>query len=174
MLISPVDPRPHWFLVRTKAKQEGKALGMLDARGIVSYCPRMLEPRRRPWEPKGPVPLFPGYVFAFLGLGDQRAAAQYCPGATGFVRFGEAFAALEDEAIEAFRSREEGRGYILIEWPREELRPGSRVRVEGGVLSGMEGIVSRYIPGRERVKLLLTLTCGVRAADVAANCVRCA
>jgi transcription antitermination factor NusG len=174
MLISAVDPRPYWFLLRTKAKQEGKALGMLDARGIVSYCPRMLEPHRRPWEPKGPVPLFPGYVFAFLPLADHRAAAQYCPGGAGFVRFGEAFAALEEETIEALRSREEGRGYILIERPRKELRPGSRVRVVGGVLSGIEGIVSRYMRGRERVKLLLTLTSGVRAAEVAANSVRCA
>ena len=174
MLISAVDPRPHWFLLRTKSKQERRALETLEARGIPSYCPKMLEPHPRPWEAKGPVPLFPGYVFAWLIVGDRWAAAQYCPGAAGFVRLGEAFAALEKEAIEALRLREEGRGYIVIGRPRKELRPGSRVRVVGGVLSGIEGIVNRYIPGRARVQLLLTLACGFRAAEVAASSVRCA
>jgi transcriptional antiterminator RfaH len=174
MMIPPLDPRPHWFLLHTKPKQERKALETLEARRITSYCPRMLEPHRRPWEPKGPVPVFPGYVFAWLVLGDRWAAAHHCPGASGFVRLGEAFAALEDEAIEALRSREEGRGYIVIEQPRKELRPGSRVRVVRGVLSGIEGIVNRYVPGRKRLQLLLTLAGGVRAAEVAASSVRCA
>jgi len=173
MLIQPLDPRPHWLLLRTKPRQEHKALLTLASRGIAAYCPQMLEPYRRPWEPRGPMPLFPGYLFAWLVVQDRLAAVRYCPGVVGPVRMALCFAVLEDELVTALREREGGRGYIVVERPRKELRPGSRVRVAKGALSGIEGIVSRYIPARKRVQLLLGLACAVRAAEVPANDVRC-
>lgn len=174
MLIPALDPRPHWLLLRTKPRQEHKALAALKSRGIVAYYPQVLEPNRRPWEPKGPGPLFPGYLFAWMVVRERLAAARYCPGVAGPVRMGLSFAVLEDELVEALREREGERGYIVVEQPRKELRPGSRVRVASGSLSGIEGIVSRYIPARKRVQLLLGLACGVRVAEVSANDVRCA
>ena len=87
MMVAPSDPRRLWLLVRTKPKQERRVEDSLGARGVPAFCPRVLEPRLRRWEPKGPVPLFPGYVFAQLVLADGYAAVQYSAGSAGLGRW---------------------------------------------------------------------------------------
>jgi transcription antitermination factor NusG len=55
---------------------------------------------------------------------------------------------------------------------RREPRQGSRVRIVRGVLEGFEGIVERYLPARDRVRLLLKLVAGTRPVEVDAADVR--
>jgi len=55
---------------------------------------------------------------------------------------------------------------------RERPREGSRVRVERGPLAGLEGVVTRYLPARDRVRLLLAVIGGVRNVEVDARHVR--
>jgi transcription antitermination factor NusG len=134
----------------------------------------MLEPRLRRWEPKGPVPLFPGYVLAQSILADGYAAAQYCAGSAGLVRLGARFAALEDGDVETLRLHQGERGYVVLPTRRKEVRPGTRVTIVGGSLDGIEGVVSRYLPDRQRVQILLALAWGGCSAEVDARRVRCA
>jgi transcription antitermination factor NusG len=173
VLVPACDPAARWFLLRTKPRQERRVAEALPARGIEAYLPRVLEPDRRAFEPKGPVPLFPGYVFARLRLPERWAAAHYCPGAAGLVRMGEGFAALEDEAVVLLRAHEGDRGYVFPAQPRRELRVGTRVRVSGGLLRGLEGVVTRFIPARRRVQILLALSWR-GSLEVDARTVRCA
>jgi len=173
-MVAPSDTRRLWLLVRTKPKQERRVEDSLEARGIPAFCPRMLEPPLHRWEPKGPVPLFPGYVFAHLVLGESYTTAQYCGGSAGFVRLGASFAALETRDVEILRSHQGERGYIVVATRRKELQPGTRVTVLGGALEGIEGVVTRYLPGRQRVQILLALAWGGCSAEVEAHRVRCA
>jgi len=174
MMVAPSDDRRLWLLVRTKPKQERRVEESLFARGIPAFCPRVLEPRLRRWEPKGPVPLFPGYVLAHLVLGEGYAAAQYCAGSAGLVRLGARFAALDDADVETLQSHQGERGYIVVPIRRKEVQPGTRVTVRGGALDGIEGVVTRYLPGPKRVRILLALAWGRCSAEVDAHRVRCA
>jgi transcriptional antiterminator RfaH len=172
MLVAPTDPRSLWFLLHTKPKQERAVVETLVARAVPAYCPLVLEPRLHARAPRGPMPLFPSYVFARFRAAEKFAAANYCPGATGVVRFGTELAAIDETAVDELRAREGALGYVEVKAARARPREGSRVRVEGGPLGGLEGVVTRYLPGRDRVRLLLAMVRGVRSVEVDARHVR--
>lgn len=174
MLIPPTHRDPAWLVVRTKPKQERLALESLTARGVEAYCPRLLEPRLHPRAPQGPVPLFPSYVFARCAAVERFAAVEYCQGGAGILRFGGLLAALDDVAVEALREREGERGYVVIGEVRRGFPHGARARVTGGPLAGLEGTVTRYLPGTDRVRLLLAAVKCVRTVELDARHVRCA
>lgn len=174
MLIDPLDPRPHWLVVRTKPKQERAVVELLRHRVIEAYCPRILEPRTHRRGPLGPVPLFPSYVFARAVVRQHYSGVHYCHGAIGILRFGDRLAAVEDEFIALLRERAGDRGYLAFGQVRKPLDKGMRVRVTTGPLAGYEGIVAAYLPAAERVRLLLQLVTGVMRAEVDARHVRCA
>ncbi len=174
MLIALDDPRTVWLLVHTKPKQESAVVQALAGREIAAYCPRILEPRWHARAPRGPVPLFPSYIFARCVAKERFAAVRYCPGASGIVRFGDALAAVEDDVVASLKAREGERGYVVISEARRAPAKGSRVRVVRGPLRGIEGIVTKYLPAKDRVRVLLTMVAGVRNVEVDARHVRCA
>lgn len=169
MLIDPQETRVVWLLLRTKSKQERAVSEALAGRGVEAYLPRVIEPRWHTRAPRGPVPLFPSYVFARCAPRERFAAVHFCPGALGLVRFGGALAAIEDELVASLQEREGERGYVVIGEVRREPKKGSRVRVVKGPLAGFEGIVERYLPARDRVRLLLSLVRTVRTVEVDAG-----
>lgn len=174
MLLKTGDPRLAWYLVRTKSRQERTVEGTLGNRGLGVYLPRVLEPPTHRRAPRNPVPLFPGYVFVHCVLTANYSAVNYCPGAVGVVRFGDEFAAVEDDFIHFLRERHGDRGYLVMSQARRAPAPGARARVIKGVFAGYEGLVQHYLPGRDRVKLLLMLVGGYRLVEVEARHVRCA
>jgi len=172
MLISLDEPRHVWLLVRTKPKQEFALVQALAGRGITAYCPKVLEPRWHARAPHVPVPLFPSYVFARCVLKEKYAAVRYCPGASTVVRFGERFGAVEDEFIASLHEREGERGYLVFADARRAPVKGSRVRIVEGPLQGIDGIITHYLPAKDRVRLLLTMVSGVRNVEVEARHIR--
>lgn len=78
----------HWYVVRSKHRDEVLLWHQLCSRGIEVYLPRVstMSMKRRPGTVQ---PLFPGYVFVRVDLGaGTRSALQWMPGASGFVCFG--------------------------------------------------------------------------------------
>ncbi len=174
MLITLDDPRPLWLLVRSKPKQEAALVQALASRDVAAYFPKVLEPRWHARAPHVPVPLFPSYVFARCVAKDKYTAVRYCTGAAGIVRFGEAIGAVEDEFIASLREREGERGYLVFAEARRAPAKGARVRIVEGPLRDIEGIVTHYLPAKDRVRLLLTMVSGVRHVEVDARHIRCA
>lgn len=174
MLLNAGDPRPAWYLLRTKPRQERFVEGLLAARGFNTYLPRVLEPPVHRRAPRGPVPLFPSYIFVHCVLAEHFSPVNFCPGGVGVVRFGSEFAAVEDELIQFLRMRQKDRGYVAVAEARKAPSPGAKARVIGGVFAGYEGLVERYLPARDRVRLLLTLVGGRRLVEVEARHIRCA
>ncbi len=172
MLIALDDPRQVWLLVRSKPKQEAALVQALAGREVAAYCPRVLEPRRHARAPHVPVPLFPSYVFAQCVVRDKYTAVRYCTGAAGIVRFGEEIGAVEDEFVASLREREGERGYVVLSDARRAPVKGSRARVVEGPLQGLEGIVTHYLPAKDRVRLLLSMVGGVRNVEVDARHIR--
>jgi transcription antitermination factor NusG len=174
MLVSPEETRALWLLLKTKPKQERVVTESLAARGVEGYLPLVLEPRLHPRAPLGPVPLFPSYVLARCAVRERYAAVHYCPGGLGVVRFGQWLAAVEDEVVADLKIRAGERGYLIVQDIRRAPRVGARARVVEGPLQGFEGIITRYLPARDRVRLLLSLVSGVRNVEVDARHLRCA
>jgi transcription antitermination factor NusG len=174
MLVSASESARVWLLLRTKPKQERHAVAALVERDVEGYCPRVVEPRWHTRAPVGPVPLFPSYVFAYCEPRTHFAAANYCPGIIEVVRFGHQLAAVEEQFITSLREREGERGYLALREVRRPPRPGQRARILAGALAGYEGLVERYMPAQDRVRLLLLLVSGKRRVELDARHIRCA
>lgn len=174
MLVPFDDPRPAWLLLRSKIKQESALVQALAGRGVIAYCPKVIEPRRHARAPRVPVPLFPSYVFAYCSPLEKYTAVHYCPGAAGIVRFGDELGAIEESFVTELRQREGERGYVVIGEARRAPSRGARVRIVQGPFQGVEGIVTHYLPAKDRVRLLLTMVSGVRRMEVDARHIRSA
>lgn len=174
MLVDLNDPTPRWLVIKSKPKHEKIAAEALSRRDIESYLPLVLEPRTHRRAPRGPVPLFPSYVFVRCSIPERFNAIVYCPGVTGMVRFGASGAAVEEEFIAMLRQRAGERGYLVFKEVRRPLERGQRVKVVDGPLAGYTGLVEKYLPAQARVKLLLSLVSGARRVELDATSVHCA
>jgi transcription antitermination factor NusG len=174
VLLSHLEPRPVWLLVRSKPKQERMAAEALEGRGIAVYCPRILEPRTHTHAARTPVPLFPSYLFARCVVRETFHALAYCPGVAGPVRFGHRLAAADDEDVTFLREKEKGRGFLVPSSVRKPLVMGGRVTVLAGPFRGFEGVVEQYLPSQNRVRLLLEVVSGKWRAQMGAEFVRVA
>ncbi|GAA4652475.1 transcription/translation regulatory transformer protein RfaH [Kistimonas scapharcae] len=93
-----------WYLLRSKPRQELRAVEHLERQGFTAYCP-MLQKKKARIEP-----LFPGYVFlqheAFEDNPDY-GKVRSTRGVMTFVRFGDEFAKVPEELLEGVRHQEE-------------------------------------------------------------------
>ena len=158
-----------WLVIRTKPLQERTAVHHLAQREVSPYCPMFLQPPWHPRAPRGPVPLFPGYIFVQCDPERQLNAVRYCPAVIGPVAFGGNVAAVDDELIVALRQREGSRGYALPVEQEEGIPEGSQVRVMSGPFAGFEGVFRGFLRGRERARILVEFLRGRRRIEVDAN-----
>ena len=144
-----------WLVVRTKPRQERVAVRHLSQREVEPYCPLYLEPPWHPRAPKGPTPLFSGYIFVRCNPHLQLNAVSYCPGVLHLVRFDREPASVDQEVIDALKARESDRGYVVPTELEQGIETGRKVRVMAGPLSGMEGIFRGYLRGGQRARVLM-------------------
>jgi transcriptional antiterminator RfaH len=148
--------RKSWYLVYAKPRQEAVAQTNLERQGYETYFPRMRQVRRRAGRRVAVVgPMFPRYLFIHLDdRTDNWGPIRSTIGVVSIVRFGHQAARVPDSLISVLRANEGADGLQYV--PEVELRPGSRVRVMEGSLSGFEGI---YLAksGRDRVIVLLDI-----------------
>jgi len=143
-----------WFCIRTQPKHEHIAAAHLkNEAGIEVYLPRI---RFKRSTRQGPVwfteALFPNYLFARFDLASCVRRVHHTRGVRGIVHFGDQWPAVPANAIEELRATVGSEHIHVIP---EELRPGDAVRISGGVFHGLMAVVTRAMPGRERVALLL-------------------
>ena len=149
------DLPDQWLVVRTKPRQERVAVCHLRQREVEPYCPMFLEPPWHPRAPKGPTPLFGGYIFVRCNLGVQLNAVSYCPGVQHPVRFDRELATVGDEVIAAIKQREADRGYVVPTEIECGIENGRKVRVMAGPLKDMEGVFRGYLRGGQRARVLM-------------------
>ncbi len=158
LLRFPVDVEslePEWLVVRTKPRQERVAVCHLRQREVEPYCPLYLEPPWHPRAPKGPTPLFSGYILVRCIPHLQINAVSYCPGVLQPVRFARRLATVDQDLIDALRAREADRGYVIPTELEFGIEAGRKVRVMGGPLKDMEGIFRGYLRGGQRARVLM-------------------
>jgi transcription antitermination factor NusG len=130
----------NWYALYTCPRHEKCVAQQIEQRSITCFLPlyrsvRRWKDRRKQLE----LALFPGYVFVRLALKDRFRVLQL-PSAVRLVSFNGEPAVLPEAEIEHLRQRLARGGGLE---PHPYLRVGRRVRVCGGPMQGLEGIIVR-------------------------------
>ena len=130
-----------WFAVQTRSRHEKKVNSELREKGIHSFLP--LHQERRRWSDRYhwvEMPMFSQYLFVRVPVtGDSRIRVLQTVGVVQFVGASVKGTPIPDEQIEGLLAIVSHR---IPTSPCEFLRLGQRVRIRGGVLDGIEGILS--------------------------------
>jgi transcriptional antiterminator RfaH len=152
----PIPPLA-WYCIRTQTKREHIAAGQLERLADVEvFAPRIRFKRRTP---RGKVwfeeSLFPGYIFARFDFEMLRAVSS-AVGVRGLVRFAGECAVVPESMIELLREEMASAKTIVI--PDEpSVKVGDEAIVAEGALMGLRAVITRVMPGGERVKILLEM-----------------
>lgn len=129
-----------WFAVQTRPRHEKKAATELTTKGITTFLP--LHAAVHQWSDRRRVvhaPLFPGYVFVSIAdAPNARIAVLRTNGVKSFVGVRGTGIPIPEQEIQAIQT-------ILAQGvsvdPHPCLKIGQRVRICGGSLDGVEGIL---------------------------------
>jgi transcriptional antiterminator RfaH len=147
------QPDLGWFCVRSQRRNEHIAAANLQKQGIPVVNPRIRF--RRPTV-RGPVwvteSMFPTYLFARFDWERALSAVQHTFGVSGVVHFGFFWPVVPDEIIEELQLIIGPEGIRLVE---PAVRVGDAVEVATGAFEGFRGIVTRVMPAKDRVAVLL-------------------
>jgi len=149
----------NWYALYTCPRHEKCVAQQIEQRSIACFLPLYRSVRR--WKDRRKVlelALFPGYVFVRLALQDRLRVLQL-PSAVRLVSFNGQPAVLPEAEIEALRQRLTGGGAE----PHPYLRVGRRVRVCGGPMQGLEGIIVRK---KDRCRVVFSLDLLMRSVAV--------
>ncbi len=150
-----------WYAIHTRSRFEKQVECLLRLRGTETFLPLVRQVRR--WNDRRKTiasPLFPGYLFARLRrLREQQLTILRTSGVVGFAGCQGRPAAVPDHQIEALKR-------LLQADPQCAIRPflhsGQRVRIRGGALDGVEGILHENC-GKH---LVIAIECIQRAVSV--------
>jgi transcription antitermination factor NusG len=141
---SALDPAPEdshrWYAVYTYPRHEKAVREQLESKCIETFLPTFTSENR--WKDRLvriQTPLFPGYVFTRIDL-SERGKVVAVPSVIRILSFNGLPAPIDDSEMEAVRLCLE-RGAAVQPYPFLEV--GDRVRVQSGVLEGLEGLISR-------------------------------
>jgi transcriptional antiterminator NusG len=137
----PVAPEGNWYAVQTMPRHEKKVSAELSAKEIHCYLPTTMQTRRWSDRKKAVVePLFPGYVFVRIPAeSPTRISLLRTTGVVGFVGVRGVGVPIPDSEILAIQTVLESE--IPIRVQHRFLNVGQRVRIRGGSLDGLEGIL---------------------------------
>jgi len=129
-----------WYAVQMRCRFEKKAATQLQRKGIATFLPLVKESHR--WSDRSQViekPLFPGYGFVQLPASPNlRLRVLQTVGITGFVMMNGVPVPVPEQQVEDVRlllaNEIACRAYPF-------LKVGQKVRVRGGCLDGLEGIL---------------------------------
>ncbi len=142
-----------WYLVKTKPLNENRVFTRLDGAGYECLFPRIRKKARRSGQ-SGIRPLFPTYLFVRFAL-EQLRTIRYTHGVSKIVSFGPEPQEVEGAIVDAVRGRMDEEGMVELVSKPADWKPGERIRIGEGPLSGIEAVFLEELPDRERVVLLL-------------------
>ena len=143
-----------WYCLKSRPKHEHIATAHLrQMPGVEVFCPRLRF--KRPtvrgarWFQEA---MFPGYLFARFNFIERHKEVGYAMGVSGILRFGERYASISEETLLSLRSHTDDAHVAVIE---PVVREGDSVTIVAGAMTGIEGVVTHFLSGRERVRVLL-------------------
>ncbi len=123
--------------------------------GVEAFGPRLRllrsTRRGRVWMTES---LFPNYLFARFVLESKLEKVRYTPSVTTVLQFGEEVPTIPDAVILQLQQDLEGlEDKVLTDAPDQ----GDEVEVAAGALKGLRGPVTRVLPAKQRVEILLDI-----------------
>ena len=145
--------RDLWYALQVRTRWESSTTTILAGKGYQAFLPTFKTLKR--WGGRFTevtAPLFPGYVFCRFDV-LNRLPVLVTPGVIAVVGRGRIPVPVEDSEIEAIQ-KVVSTGLPVEPWPYLEV--GQLVRIEGGALSGVEGILTGF-RGNRRIVLSVSL-----------------
>jgi transcriptional antiterminator RfaH len=158
----------HWYCVKTRPKQEGIATRLLRSElGLEVFCPKIRFKRARStgvaWVQEA---MFPGYLFARFVYPQLYRRIASTSGVAKTLSFGGHPCILEDFLVEDLRRHvADGETVEIV----SEIKEGEEVKVVEGPFLGVRALVTRVLPARERVAILLSMLGQEREIEVPAS-----
>src|SRR5579871_5664173 len=161
-----VPPRPErseaypWFAVVVRSSHADLASHSLERLGYEQFLPTRTV--RRQWSDRIKViqqPLFPGYLFCRFDP-QNRLPVLTAPGVISIVRSGKTLLPVDGREIGNIRSLMNSPTPVE---PHPYLKAGHRVRIEGGALDGVEGVL---IAVRNEYRVIASITILQRSVSV--------
>jgi len=158
----------NWFCLRSQPKHEHIAAGHLkkmDGVGVLLPRIRFQRTTRQGlvWVTEA---LFPNYLFARFDWHLSLRQVQAAPGVSGVVHFGSRWPVIEEAVIEELKSAIGPEELHVIS---TTLHPGDVVEIAEGAMRGLHAVVSRVLPSRARVAVLLEILGRQTTIEVPAN-----
>ncbi len=143
-----------WYCLRSQPKHEHIAAAHLSQEAAIDvYLPRI---RFKRSTRQGPVwfteALFPNYLFARFDLSSSLKLVHHSRGVRGVVHFGDQWPQVPTAVIDQLRATLGGDAVHVL---NPDLEPGESVVVSGGAFHDLRAVVTRLMPGRDRVGVLL-------------------
>jgi transcription elongation factor/antiterminator RfaH len=151
-----------WFAIQTRPRHEKKTKNELEQKGVRVFLP--LVPSLHHWSDRRQIvqlPLFGNYLFVSISQDrNERARILKTRGVLSFVGCGGLGGAIPEEQIEAVRTILREKLTLL---PHPFLSVGQKVRVRGGSLDGLQGILL-HINGND--SLVISFECVEKSVAV--------
>ena len=130
----------HWYAVQTRARHEKVVSERLQEQGLTTFLPMISEVHR--WSDrrkKVELPLFSCYVFVrMVPSNEERVRVHRVNGVFGIVGVRSEGTPIPDEQIQAVRTLISEK----LPWSFHPfLKIGQRVRIRGGSMDGVEGVL---------------------------------
>ena len=159
-----------WYCVKAKPKQERIATRLLRSElGIEVFCPKIRFKRARAtgvaWVNEA---MFPGYLFARFVYPELYRRIAATSGVAKTLCFGGHPAILDELIIADLRQYVADGETVEI---ASEIKEGEEVKVIEGPFLGIRALVTRVLPARERVAILLNMLGQEREIEVSAGAV---
>ena len=142
-----------WYVVYSKPRREEFAQMHLCSKGLEVFFPRLAIPHGQSGQHQL-IPLFPNYLFVRLQLPEEYSYALWSPGVKTIVSFNGVPAPIGEEIIAFLRKKSVQEGIIM---GHSSLTVGQEVRIAGGPLDGLLGIIQHPPDARGRVGVLMQL-----------------
>lgn len=144
-----------WYAIHTHLHQEPRAEANLRAWDVETFYPKVREQRRNQFS--GAItyltkPFFPRYLFVKFDVDQLLHKVWFTRGVHSVVSFGGTPSPVEDEVIEFVQRRADDNGFVKLS---DELKPGDKVVMKGGMLDSLIGVFEREMNDSERVMILL-------------------
>jgi len=136
-----------WYAVHTMARHEKRVAAQFEEKRVCTFLPLLHQVHR--WSHRRRVvqtPLFSCYAFVrTVQTVEERLKILQTPGVLGFVGSERQGTSIPDEQIESLRKAISEKVPCL---PHPFISVGKRVRIRGGSLDGVEGIL--MLQGRDQ------------------------
>ncbi len=161
---SPEPPDLAWRCLRARPKGEHLAAHHLRVAGFEAFSPRLRHQKKtvrgRVWFTEA---MFPGYLFCRYSVRESLRHVTSTAFVSSALTFMHDAGAVPDRLIADLRAEFDEKETLTVE---TEIRPGETVDIVEGPMKGHSATVSKLLPGRDRVRILLEFIGGLQEIEV--------